>query len=998
MNGIHAKGKAHNYEKPIPGCLGRMVNLFDFASYSVGNRLLTDKAHRDGSPLSRSRSDVSRMSSPDDEVEDKVMVSELRRSSSGKRAEGTPVKMLIAQDMSKDLESRNHPPNVVAKLMGLDALPQSHVLDLSLQMSHSRHYLQNSHSEMSAGFWRPENNFLNRDIDCGNNEFHELNECRDVHEIWVQPQRISPLRDTSPRKDSFKENANERKMALIRQKFMELKRLAMDEKCHQSKEFQDALEFLNSHRDLFVQLLQEQNSLFSQHLHMGQSIPPPVETKRITVLRPCKVVFEDKFCASRKNSEKLIKKGHKVDLANGWDKRRNGLSPTIPTMISECCSSQPTRIVVLKPNPGNVHDFKVVTSSAPSSPRHIHHKPVTSSTPSSPRNIHDGSFLNQPEDASHEAREAAEKITKQMHVNLAVLERDETLISSTFSNGYTGDESSSDKSEAEFALGNLSDSVVMSPTSRHSWDYVNKASSPYPSSLLSRAPYSPESSVCREAKKRLSERWAMTSSGGHQEKQVVQRESSTLGEMLALSDAQKPERFELGEVTNIHGPRGSTSCVNSDMGNEQSIDESPRNLVRSKSLPASSTAYCNGLTIEVSDPEVCKLDEPKDTNKMKAVKLSFAGKVTSLFFSRIKKSSKEKSGKSQSKNESGIQTAVSAGPPGRTGDDELKKNIDSEEGSMSGAELASCSISPVCDEKRSPGVTSQQVGLYVPKPATYGLPGENQDQPSPISVLDPPFEDDENTILRCSNGIRLNQGKLFPICMGPSNLIDKSPPIGSIARTLSWDERRTESASCYTSKSPFPPAGAEEEEGEWLFLVQSLLSAAGLDNTSQLSSNLARWYSPESPLDPLLREKYVDLTNKEPLHEAKRRHQRSKHKLAFDFLNAALMDIAGIGSNGILSADSCFISDDLTTPKFTDRLWVLMKEWFSGDLRCLSSGVGDDEEGSSLVEGMVIKEVVGKGWDHDLRSEVENIGKEIEGKLLEELVVESVTQWIAKGC
>lgn len=50
MNGIQ-NGKTQNLEKPFPGCLGRMVNLFDLGTGVSGNRLLTDKPHRDGNFL-----------------------------------------------------------------------------------------------------------------------------------------------------------------------------------------------------------------------------------------------------------------------------------------------------------------------------------------------------------------------------------------------------------------------------------------------------------------------------------------------------------------------------------------------------------------------------------------------------------------------------------------------------------------------------------------------------------------------------------------------------------------------------------------------------------------------------------------------------------------------------------------------------------------------------------------------------------------------------------
>ncbi|KAA8550670.1 hypothetical protein F0562_002354 [Nyssa sinensis] len=137
MNGIQ-NGKTRHLEKPFPGCLGRMVNLFDLSTGVAGNKLLTDKPHHDGSPLSRSQSDVTPMSPIGDQIEDKVIVSELRRTSN-KKSYGTPMKMLIAQEMSKEAESKHNPPGVVAKLMGLDALPRQQP-DSARHLSHSRCY------------------------------------------------------------------------------------------------------------------------------------------------------------------------------------------------------------------------------------------------------------------------------------------------------------------------------------------------------------------------------------------------------------------------------------------------------------------------------------------------------------------------------------------------------------------------------------------------------------------------------------------------------------------------------------------------------------------------------------------------------------------------------------------------------------------------------------------------------------------------------------------
>ncbi|GMH27897.1 hypothetical protein Nepgr_029740 [Nepenthes gracilis] len=956
-----------------------MVNLFDLTSTAAGNKLLTEKP-RDGSPLSRSRSDVSRMSSPiDEEIEDKVIVSELRRPSSGKKTEGTPMKMLIAQEMLKDLDSKCNPPNLVAKLMGLDGLPPQQLPDIYAQRHHSNTFLPNSHSEMPMGFWHQEQDILNRGIDCKVHQYQEQNECKDIYEIWQQSQRKNLPRDVSLLKERFNENTNEKKMALVRQKFMELKRLAMDAKLHQTKEFQDALDVLNSHRDLFITFLQEQNSLFSQHLYAGRTIPPPQETKHITVLRPSKLVFDNKFATSGKKSEKLTKKLTKVDKAKGWDNHNCGFYPTIPTWKPDNTSSQPTRIVVLKPNSGKTHDLEAFIS------------PI----PSSPRNLRAENFLEKLEyNEIREAGDVAKKITQQMCENLGGHWRDETLLPSVFSNGYTGDESSFNNSEADFAVENLSDSEVISSTSRHSWDYVNRYSSPC-SSSFSRGPYSPESSVCREAKKRLSERWAMmTSNWSNQQHKHMRRSSSTLGEMLSLSDVKKPIISE-EDCRKVQGPRGSTSYLSSDLSNAEGTNDYPGSLQRSKSVPVSSTAFGGRLNVEVSNPPVvCNAGSGKDSAKVKTAKSSFKGRVTSLFFPRNKKSVKEKAGKSESKGDFHTVAANIPGshvPPGPA-DNVLKcKNTEDVLSSLSVESTCSAVSPPNFDGKPRPAVFSQQqAGLFSSKPAILA---ENQGHPSPVSVLEPPFEEDDNPTQGSSGGIKPNYyGKTLPLRLSTSNLIDKSPPIGSVARTLSWDESCAEQASSHPSTTPLLSPGIDR--GEWPFLVQLLLSAAGLDDISQLGLNFARWHSLESPLDPLLREKYLDLTAKEPLHGAKRRQLRSSCKLVFDCVNAAIVDATtSVSSNRIkwappLGGAHGKTLDNASLPILADGVWAQMKEWFSDEASCDDGG--DD---NSLAERVVRKEVIGKGWARSMNSEVDDVGKQIEGKLLDELVEESVVEW-----
>lgn len=945
--------KAQNIEK-FPGCLGRMVNMFDLNTGVPGNRLLNDKPHYHGSSLSRSHSDVVRMMSPSfvDPIEDKLVVSEVRRTSSDQKTNGTPMKTLLAQEMSKEVESKHNPPNVVAKLMGLDTLPR-HLPNLAAQRSHPRGFSRRSlsHSEMPTKCWEQDEGFLEKQMQHDFHHCQELNKCKDVYEIWQRSEKTNYASVRSPQ-EKYIDAGNEKKMALVRQKFMEAKRLSTDEKLRQSKEFQDALEVLSVNKELFLQFLQEPNSMFSQHLHNLQSLPPPPETKRITVLRPSNMVENDKFRPTGKKVDKQIKKPAQVGQVIGWD--RSNPAPFDNQNANEH-PAQPTRIVVLRPSPGKPQGTKV----AP---------------PPSSLSVFSGveDFFEEPEDDAEESSEVAKEITRQMRENIIGHRRDETMLSSVFSNGYIGDDSSFNKSENEYAAGNFSDSEVTSPASRHSWDYINRFASPYSSSSFCRASCSPESSVCREAKKRLSERWAMMASNGKSEElRHVRRSSSTLGEMLALSDTKKPARSD--EEGKEQQPRGSTSCI---VSNEESTSGSPKNLLRSKSVPVSSTAFGAILNVEVSNLDGGKMQAPKEVTKAKSKKSSLKGKVSSLFFSKSKK--KEKSNGSQLEDDS------SSATPGMPGSPVVQlQNSNRISQCINDCSFEECS-SPGLGRSSTPdstsmekgGMISQEASLLIAKPFMPDHVIENQDQPSPVSVLEPPFEEDEATKLESSSNLKLDHGgaRVLP----KSNLIDKSPPIGSIARTLSWDDSCVETGTKYPLK-PSGSSGSTEEEDNWPCFVQSILSAAGVDHEARLDSFSARCHSPQSPLDPSLRDKYANLNETEPVHESKRRQRRSNRKLAFDCVNAALVDITSYG----------FDKGTIPSPTLVDHMWAQMKDWFSSDV-VGTTGDDGDTNNSLFVEKVIRKEVVGNGWADQTKLEIDNLGKEIERKLLEELVEDAV--------
>ena len=143
------------------------------------------------------------------------------------------------------------------------------------------------------------------------------------------------VREKTPEREKWTEDVNGKKMALIRQKFMEAKRLSTDERLRQSKEFEEALEVLSSNNDLLVRLLDSQN------LYELQSTPV-AETKRITVLKPSKMVDNENSGGKGKKNDKQIKKT--ANVGAGWEKYSPAYSPASQKI--DKFPVQPTRIVV----------------------------------------------------------------------------------------------------------------------------------------------------------------------------------------------------------------------------------------------------------------------------------------------------------------------------------------------------------------------------------------------------------------------------------------------------------------------------------------------------------------------------------------------------------------------------------------------------------------------------------------------------------------------------
>jgi len=198
-----------------------------------------------------------------------------RSNSPTKRTGATPVKMLMEQDMWKEGMPDEEPLNVVARLMGLhDAPVQQSNFPLGRQLDKEYH---------CGGF---EENYRNlkpkKESKCHQNQKVGARHQHTWNDSGDQPSRINSIQS----KHQGNEPCCEKRMSLVREKFAEAKRLATDEKLLHSKEFQDALQFLSSNRELFLEFLDEPNPLLSSNRYEFQPVAPPSEVKRITILKP----------------------------------------------------------------------------------------------------------------------------------------------------------------------------------------------------------------------------------------------------------------------------------------------------------------------------------------------------------------------------------------------------------------------------------------------------------------------------------------------------------------------------------------------------------------------------------------------------------------------------------------------------------------------------------------------------------------------------------------
>ncbi|XP_066318884.1 uncharacterized protein [Miscanthus floridulus] len=897
-----------------------------------------DHTRGDGLSVQRIISELKKVTNP---VEGKLGADD---NSSSRKSNATSLKMLLEKEMSKEAESKRRPPSVIARLMGLEEdLPTKEPI-----VHHTVSDLSRDLNATNSTLHGKERHQFIMSKTQNDQSYHEKIEYNDVYEVSEGQSGTGYFHDQTSQKGWSSENKS-KQFDIAQGKIMEPEHFAIEEKLLCTKELPEALVFPCSNRDLFLEFPEEHNLTFSRQssgLHANRA---PPQTKRITVLKPIRSVEINGIRRSRAE----------IGKQNVLKMRRFHQIPS----PKEEMPSQPSRIVLLRPTPGKPGISKAKLTSRATSFQLTNRNSLSGSLDDNQASIGSAGLahgiMQRRQDGCHQ--------------------RDDSLLSSAYSNGYGGDESSFSDSEVDYTSGSeinyiedgdtLSDSEGGSPLLKHSWNYIRRYEGQCSSSSFSKISHFSESSVITEAKKQLSERWSMVTCNETSQVQLSRRKC-TLGEMLSIKEAKKDEA-----TTGMFSVSSNQSCglenelttrsanVTTSRKNDDNGDRSSRKLPRSKSVPViSSTSDNMMVNVQASNPESCKLKVAVVSNKEKS---ALKGRVSDFFLSKSKKPRRQMSTHHPSDcfAERLEGCIIHSRQDCNHEMDAIEKARHCEDRFDGFSTRISTSISDRTTSGASVSLDSSTRNLD--KLGVNKCLNSNRDQPSPTSVLDAPSEDSS-----------CNEPET-PGRTTSKNAISRSSATETVARFLSWDDTASESQSlCNPRPSSLLP-DVDDDESECHVLVQNIMSSAGL-GTSQSCMVFTGWHLPDHPLDPVLYNKVSELQEKS-----------SYRRLLFDCVNVALIEI---GENTLLSAFPWSKRHSRTwrgtsSPDLGVEVWSILKDWIYGARMFV---VSKRDNAGIILDRIVKQEVEARGWVKLMMAQVVDITEELEGGVMDELVEEAV--------
>ncbi|KAF3441499.1 hypothetical protein FNV43_RR15413 [Rhamnella rubrinervis] len=368
-----AKGsqrRSVRYEKDQSGCMWGLISMFDFRNGRSSRKLLSDRRHgsRHGLGPGFSSNKFEILSNLDENCQGTSDVGENTAAKMKADARKPSVKKLIEEEMFNEQDTKKETINAEVEHKQSESAHEGQTRTdhkrakktrkKSRDMdAHNLNGAENLQSECHCNQNRDQPSIKNLGIDEIIEEF-----CNQIHQKNIDCTKHDPNGEatvpSSHKHSDFEEKLCEVVKGFIKQKFSDGKNLTEDQKILQSRELMDALELISSDNELFLKLLQDPNSLFVKYVQKLQDakVKKDDETKSpgVSDLERNLVNFE--------KSEKLV--SHKKRNFFRRKVRSQGKDSSKANELSEASN----RIVILKPGPPGLRNSQT-ESSLGSSPQ-----------------------------------------------------------------------------------------------------------------------------------------------------------------------------------------------------------------------------------------------------------------------------------------------------------------------------------------------------------------------------------------------------------------------------------------------------------------------------------------------------------------------------------------------------------------------------------------------------------------------------------------------------
>ncbi|XP_057980264.1 uncharacterized protein LOC131166054 [Malania oleifera] len=350
------------YEKDHSGCMSGLISIFDFRNGRSTQKLLSDKKRGNKNAIGarHSSSKVDLLTDFDEKYQGTDDLEGMTAVTAG-AGEPPSVKKLIEEEMYIEQDPRQQISNAVVEAKRSNSECGSHV-----KKNHKRtkkktcnvhtHGLNAAENSESANpvHQNQEKQFTSYlNINAIVEEF-----CSQMHQTNLNGLKLDQHDELDTQsKQQFsvsEEKLSEATKVFLSQNFINGPHLT-DGEAHPSKEFLDALQTLNSNKELFLELLQDPNSLLVKHIQSLLDSQELEKDKKSKFLTGSNLSEQD--LSNAKPSEELVeRKQHNFFRRKNKSHGRN--------LLGNDSAQVSNRIVILKPGPAALKNSETETELA----------------------------------------------------------------------------------------------------------------------------------------------------------------------------------------------------------------------------------------------------------------------------------------------------------------------------------------------------------------------------------------------------------------------------------------------------------------------------------------------------------------------------------------------------------------------------------------------------------------------------------------------------------